>query len=753
MGGKKSEVRRIKDQLLTLGLEEKRPTFTQVRKAFKDKVIEQANPDEEVASAVREVLSWLQEYPATADRGEEEGDTELLKVFESSRGVTYHDGCVTFFLKEDRVEDWLSTLRVYFEDEDTKEIQGQHGVQFKHPMWPLVGQEGERVRDSLSVTLFPSCSEPKVMVQGNLYLHFTTQTLPRMALSLGKEKERIKVILGSSETEKGEEKQEKESDEKDMNTVNESIKRLEKAFMEKMEASQEYQKATQIELQDLKAEVKALKESTPKVPQPQGGGSVELLSTKLDSSTKEINSKIEEVKVSVKKVEDNTKETASDVKKLLSSYECIHKTIAKMHSKLDNIEQSLARSSKLVGSQDPASPTKVQGQAAEEEKEEEKEEEAEVVMEVKKRKGIIFHDSIGKELDKAKFEEETNSKVDKVLTFRIKPKVDSPDPDLFVSAMVKEHMRKEHDFAVFLVGSNNISDMKDDDLESVDVLEKCEMQSQLLVDAMVGVATEFDTDVFVSELAPRYDAKEKDETGPLAVLSSVANSHLLTKVREVKAKGSASLHLVSQRSLARCKGQEQNKLFKKDGHHLTKEGLSLLSSNITRSIRGVYKDIKEVEVEEVREVVKEKVKAPKVKGGPPHGTRPPPGGPWVGQHLPPRQPPRHPLPPRQQVAPPHHWGPREPHVPVPQGPPPPQGPHYPREPHYPTPQGPHFPREPQYLAPQGPPASQGPPPSQGPPAPPGHHYTYYGPPPPSRRPGPPMQYTMGPNFYDGGYYA
>ena len=170
MGGKKSEVRLIKEQLVTLGLEEQRPTFTQVRKAFKEKVLEHPDPDQEVMSAVREVLSWLQERPSTSDRGEEEGDTELLKVFESSRGVTYHDGCVTFFLKEDRVEDWLSTLREYFEGEDAQEIQGQHGIQFKHPMWPLVGQEGEGVKDSLSVTLFPSCSEPKVLVQGKLYI-------------------------------------------------------------------------------------------------------------------------------------------------------------------------------------------------------------------------------------------------------------------------------------------------------------------------------------------------------------------------------------------------------------------------------------------------------------------------------------------------------------------------------------------------------------------------------------------------------
>ena len=744
MGGKKTEVRKIKDDLLTLGMEEKRPTFTEVRKAFKKKVLD--HPDkggstaafQVVTSAVREVLSWLQEHPTTADTVEEEGDMEILKVFESSRGVTYHDGCVTFFLKEDRVEDWLSTLREYFEGEDAQEIQGQHGIQFKHPMWPLVGQEGEGVKDSLSVTLFPSCSEPKVMVQGNLYLHFTTQTLPRMAMSLGKEKERIKAILGDREMEKEEEKQEKKSDENEMNTVNESIKRLERAFMEKMDASKDYQVATQKELKDLKAEVKALKESIPKVPQPQGGGSVELLSTKIDSSTKEINSKIDEVKTSVQKVENVTKETASAVKKIVASYDSFSKVVAKMHSQLDTIEKSLSRSSKLVEGQSQASPTKVQKEVVEAEEEEEE------VVEVKKRKGIIFHDSMGTDLDKAKFEEETNSKVEKILTFRIKPKEDSPDSGLFVSAMVKEHMSKEHDFAVFLVGSNNISDMRNDDLESVDVLEKCEKQSQLLVDAMVGAATEFDTDVFVSEIAPRYDSKEKDETGPLAVLGSVANSHLLTKVREAKAK-SASLHLVSQRSLARCRGQEQNKVFKKDGHHLTKEGLRLLSSNITRSIRGVYKDIMEVERVKVKEKVEvppaPKVEQQKARGGqvpkdhrpPPQGNRPPPqdhrpppqdnrppppgaNQPWVGQH----PPPRHLLPPRQQVAPPHLWGHREPQYPAPQGPPGTLGPHYPREPQYPAPQAP--------------------------------HYHYYAPPPPSRRPGHPSPYTMGPQYYDGGYY-
>ena len=723
MGGKKVEVRGIKNHLLTLGLEERRPSFTEVRKAFKLKVLE--HPDkggslaafQEVTMAVREVLAWLQEYPSTAFMEEEEGDTELLKVFESSSVVSYHEGCVIFTLEEEKVEEWRNTLREYFEDEETSEKEAEHSVQFKHPMWPVVGLEGEVVRNSLSVTLFPSCAEPKVMVQGKLYLHFVTQTLPKLALSLGKSKSKIKAILGSDEEVKDitKKKQESESDASDLNTVNESIKRLEKAFLEKINASKEYQVSTQAELKEVKAVVESLKKE------------VETMT----KSVPEIKSKIDEVKVSVQNVETVTKETAKEVKEIKESYGGLSNMFAKLHSELDTIQQSLARSSQLVRDQSPASPTKVQ------EEEVAIQEEEEVVV-VKQRRGIIFTSSVAREIDIEQLEKETNSKIEKVETYRIKEKKEGcRNPESHVSAMVEEHMKKDYDFAVFVVGSNDITDLQDD-LESPDVLEKCDKLSQQLVGAMVGVATEYSTEVFVSELTPRYDSKEKDGLGPLATLSMVTNTHLVAKVKEARS-DSVRLHMVSQRSLARPRGPEQNKVYKKDGKHLTVEGLRLFRSNLVNALRVVYTNIPEVKGEEVK--VKEqpsatKVKSPKVKGVPVHqdlrhlpqgtprppqgtprppqgtprpplGANRPPGGqfqPWVGQYQPHRLPPRHLLPPREQVAPPHHWGPREPQ--------------------YPAPPGPQHP-----------------------------DYTYYGPPAPSRRPGHPVPYTMGHNYsHDDGYY-
>ena len=697
--------------------------------------------------AVREVLSWLQENPiktSMEEQEEEEGDRELLKVFESSSSVTYNDSSVTFFLEEGRVEEWRSTLQEYFKDEDTKEKEGEHSVQFMHPMWPLVGQEGKRKVDSLSVTLYPSCSEPKVLVQGKLYLHFVTQVLPRMALSLGKDNTQIKAILGGEveEPEVKEAENSKKCDNSDMNTVNNSIKRLEIAFMEKMEASVQYQVATQKELKGMKAEVETLKEevksmnnSAPRVAQPQGEGSVQTLSSKIETSTKEIKSKIDELKTSVKKVEETTMETFKDVKKLRTSHDEVMSLITKLHSRLDPIQESLSRSSLLVNGESPAS-SKVQEEVATP-----VEEEVEVVQ-VRQRKGIIFTSSVARELNIEQFEKDTKSKVEKVETYRIKPKEKCKDPEAHVSSMVKEHMAKDHDFAVFVVGSNDITDLKPE-LESSDVLEKCEMLAHKLVDAAVGVATEYSTEVFISELTPRYDSKEKDGLGPLATLSMVTNTFLVKKVKEVRSE-TVRLHLINQRSLARPKGEEQDKVYERDGRHLTKEGLHLITSNIISSLRTIYKDIPEVKVEEVKEVKNPpapKVKVPqKVKGGPvpqdprhlPQGTpRPPqgtprphfganrpPGGqfqPWVGQSPPPRLPPRHLLPPREQVAPPHQWDPREPQYPAPQG---------------------HLGAL--YPAPQGGPRPLGP------------DYPYYGPPPPARRLG--HHYTPQYYDYDGGYF-
>ena len=417
MGGKKSEVRIIKDHLLTLGLEERRPSFTEVRKAFRVKVLN--HPDkggslpafQEITQAVREVLAFLSTYPTKADMEEERGDTELLKVFESSSGVKYHDGSVTFCLEEGRVEEWRSTLQEYFKDAETKEKEGKHSVQFQHPMWPLLGLEGELVTDSLSVTLYPSCSEPKVLVQGKLYLLFLTQVLPRMALSLGKDKSEIKAILGNEEEEEiivDKQATEKKEDESDTSSVNDSIKRLERAFMEKMDVNMKYQvashedlKAVKEEVKALREEVKTIKDSVPKVPQPLGSDSVQSLTSKIDTTTQEVKSKIDEVKVSVNKVLDITKETSNDVKKINTSYVDIKTMLASMHSKLDTMQKSLDRSSQLARDQSPASPASPASKVQEVEEVVEDEEE---VVEVKKREGIIFTCSVGTKIDTEKWE-------------------------------------------------------------------------------------------------------------------------------------------------------------------------------------------------------------------------------------------------------------------------------------------------------------------------------------------------------------
>ena len=209
-----------------------------------------------------------------------------------------------------------------------------------------------------------------------------------------------------------------------------------------------------------------------------------------------MNSKVEEVLVKVEKVDITTTEIVKGVtenkdllrleegwKKQWEKVDTLMTTVLKMEKQMENMKRIVSKHT-----------TK---EPSEEVEAVEKAEEVEI-----KRAGIMFSSSVAMPLKLKNLEEATDSKIDRVKTYRILDKPSARDPDFHLSNMVKTHVTKEHKFGILVVGSNDI----DYAVESKeDIVEKMEKQAERLVTVAAALVTDYTMEVFISEMIPRPD--------------------------------------------------------------------------------------------------------------------------------------------------------------------------------------------------------------------------------------------------------
>ena len=181
--------------------------------------------------------------------------------------------------------------------------------------------------------------------------------------------------------------------------------------------------------------------------------------------------------------------------------------------------------------------------------------------------------------------------------------------------MIETHVRKEHEFTVLVVGSNDI----DNAVESKDnVVEKIEQQAERLVTLAATLVVDNKMEVFISEIIPRLDKQEGDVSK--AELSTMANSFMKAKVAKVPHSTSQNLHVVRHSNLARPAGVERDKIFK-DEKHLTTFGLKQFNYNLINAMSKVFKDIKKV-IEKPNEIKQAAPKVPPKKAEVPKPVQP-----------------------------------------------------------------------------------------------------------------------------------
>ena len=138
------------------------------------------------------------------------------------------------------------------------------------------------------------------------------------------------------------------------------------------------------------------------------------------------------------------------------------------------------------------------------------------ITEIQTRKGIMFSSSIALKADKNRLEDELCCDLTMVPTYHIERHGEAKDPELFLSNMIKQHIKEddcEYDFVIISVGSNDVTALDPSESPNTTMFNEVQNQMNTLVKAAEELASN-QMDVFVNMQPPRYDNDIKDPTEP-----------------------------------------------------------------------------------------------------------------------------------------------------------------------------------------------------------------------------------------------
>ena len=210
------------------------------------------------------------------------------------------------------------------------------------------------------------------------------------------------------------------------------------------------------------------------------------------------------------------------------------------------------------------------------------------IEETKVRKGKLFSSSVALGCNKEKLELELGCDLEIVETYHIIENPTAPNPEKYLDNMLKTHLKPgDVDFIVICVGSNDITVLNSDKSE-VTLNKEAIEHSSVIAEIAFQVSERLNIDVFVTARPARYDRKEKDPKGLKSQLNQSANGMQVALISVLE-----KVHTVHLPALENLTDKAKKELFKNDGIHLTKVGLSALEDNIIKGIKSVYTDIKE----------------------------------------------------------------------------------------------------------------------------------------------------------------
>ena len=602
-----------------------------------DKAGEDSNGKfQEITEAAREVFEFL---TTTGNlKHEDISDDDILGNLVKENNLVFNKKCVTFDLTADTANVWLRELEIILGS--SKPLNNSDtGIQFKKESWCLDSDSSSSLASFGSVSVNYHPTTRKVVVQGSAYLDFTTFAVPAIAEKVKNNDNHTSSNTGiidkpenNAETVENNRIALIEADENNSIALIEGFRRMESAVVElrtelikkvdetventtgrnmldditkKLERLDSLLVDNKHEMASINEKLSMLAEKSIAKLEPSAIKEiVSAVSDISDSKGKEID-KIASAVNDVKEKLDNSKldDAVQASRKVLDKLENVEKlsdTFTTGLEKLENIfekdilKEVATNSDKSVTALNTLntnmerflSKFDVKNSTAAENKDHEVDDDRNASCETKVRRGKLFSSSVALGCNKKKLEFELNCELEIVDTYHISENSEAPDPEKYLDNMIRTHLKPgEVDFIIVSVGSNDITFLNNDKSE-VTLNKEAIEQSSVLAEVAFQAGEKFGIDVFVTVRPARYD--RKDMKGLKPKLNQSANGMQVALISVLD-----KVHNVNLRALENLTEKTKKELFKNDGIHLTKAGLSALEDNLIHGIRSVYTDIKD----------------------------------------------------------------------------------------------------------------------------------------------------------------
>ena len=211
------------------------------------------------------------------------------------------------------------------------------------------------------------------------------------------------------------------------------------------------------------------------------------------------------------------------------------------------------------------------------------------IVELNKRRGLFFSSSIGLGCDMRVLQDRLDSEITAIPTYHIEKRQEVRDPELNLKNNLKVELDKNEkvDFIIVGVGTNDITKLNTENEDITKLTTKAWDQAKDIVHLANEASQKYNVEVFVVEKPPRDDGAEKDPNGFLNLCNVSSNGLYPSLIKPLD-----KVHFIPLPSLHTLPDSSMKNLFK-DGVHLKNWGTRLLTQDMIRGVKSVFKDIKE----------------------------------------------------------------------------------------------------------------------------------------------------------------
>ena len=177
--------------------------------------------------AATNVFEYITKHQHEQTRADSDADKDLLKTFETTSNAIYHKGSIVFDIDGSSADLWIQCLKKKV-GEPVDLADGTAVIMKKYDLLiPLIpNKSNKNYFGSIFVTVYPNpkTSNPKIMIQGKMYLAFVSFILPVVIKDI---KKATMNPLSKDTASVNSDEEDEPCPSSDMETLNKSLKRME----------------------------------------------------------------------------------------------------------------------------------------------------------------------------------------------------------------------------------------------------------------------------------------------------------------------------------------------------------------------------------------------------------------------------------------------------------------------------------------------------------------------------------------------